>query len=171
MEALSYFFKLSLLLLSLLFVVQPLNTAQAAGPSRNTRSLAHAALAASAAQAREASSYVQRLSSGNHGRKSPRAVGPNAFQDCIAMMARSADRLQRSVEEMNRLGRAGSGGYAVHLSNMQTWVSSALTDQDMCLDSLRQAGKGGSQAEDVRRKVAGVRVSTSNALSLVNRMN
>lgn len=150
MEAFS-FFKLLFLLL-LLLCVHPLDTTHAAAVARNPRRLAHAALAASAARAREASSYVSRLSSGNRG-KSPRIDVSNAFQDCT-----SVDRLQRSVEEMSRLGRAESAAYAVHLSNVKTWVSSALTDQDMCIDSLRRAS--GGPAEAVRRKVAGVRVTT-----------
>lgn len=163
MEALLFLFFKIFLLLSLLFCVQPLKAAHAAG-NRSPRQQA------SAVRAREAEAYVSSLSSG----KAPHSDhGPSAFKDCKGMMAHSADRLQRSAEEMNRLGRAGSSAYWLRLSNVQTWVSSALTDQDMCLDSLRRArrGSGGRLEEAVRRKVAGVRMTTSNALSLVNRMN
>nr|CAD1843554.1 unnamed protein product [Ananas comosus var. bracteatus] len=61
-----------------------------------------------------------------------------AVRDCAETMQDSVERLRRSAREMGRMGRATSGRFAWHLSNVQTWVSGALTDQTTCLDSLAQ---------------------------------
>jgi len=162
---------INLLSLALLFCIQSLSAHAASTAARNPRQLAHVALNVSATRAREASTYVSRVSSGGNGGKSPRSHGPSAFQDCAGMMAHSADRLQRSVEEMGNLGVARSPGYGLRLSNLQTWVSSALTDQDMCLYSLQSIAGGSGLKESVKNKVVSARKVTSNALSFVNRMS
>lgn len=55
-----------------------------------------------------------------------------------------------------------------HMSNVQTWVSPALTDENTCLD-----GFGGRLMDDrvkaaIRRRIPHVAQITSNALALVN---
>lgn len=152
------------LVLFLLLSFRP-SSATTRSPGRNPRQLAHSAVAISASRAREAAAYVSRLSL-----ESPQSHRPSPFKDCAGMMAHSAERLQWSVVEMRSLGRAGSPQYRLRASNVKTWVSSALTDQEMCLYSLSTAA-GSKLKEAVKGKVTGVRQATSNALSLVNRMN
>lgn len=81
----------------------------------------------------------------------------------------SARRLRQSVGELTRMGPAGSPQNAMCMSNVQTWISAALTDQNMCLSSISQAGAdGGQDAAAIMKKVEEARQVTSNALSLVN---
>lgn len=59
--------------------------------------------------------------------------------------------------------------YRWHLSNVQTWVSAALTDTNTCLDSLSH-NAGPTVRTAVRKRVVEVAQVTSNALALVNRL-
>jgi hypothetical protein len=54
-----------------------------------------------------------------------------------------------------------------HLSNMQTWASDTLMDTSTCLDSL---GNGRDKQDTVRRVLA-VALSTSNTLTLINKLD
>lgn len=87
-------------------------------------------------------------------------------------MTHSADRLKKAAGELTRLGRAGSPQFTLCMSNIQTWVSAALTDHSMCLNSLSQAraAEAAAAVAAIRKKVEEVRQVTSNALSLVNRI-
>jgi pectinesterase inhibitor-like protein len=55
------------------------------------------------------------------------------------------------------------------LSNVQTWVSAALTDANTCLDSISHDA-GPTVRAAVRKRVVYVAQVTSNALALVNRL-
>lgn len=48
-------------------------------------------------------------------------------KDCIKLLSDSMYNLQQSLEEMSRPGSKDAG---LVMSDMQTWVSSALTDKD-----------------------------------------
>ncbi|XP_010934409.1 pectinesterase inhibitor 9 [Elaeis guineensis] len=143
-------------------------SAYAPSVRRSPRELARAALTVSADRARSASAYIARLSAGG-GSKAINAREAGAVRDCLDNMADSVDQLRQSAQEMGRLGRAGSAGFMWHLSNVQTWCSAALTDENTCLDSLSQSGSGGAAKEAIRKKVVEVAQLTSNALVLVNR--
>ena len=131
------------------------------------RQLAHAALSVSVARVRDASSFVYRLSARS---KSPRAQGGGAVRDCLETLADSVDRLRQSAKEMERMGRYGSARFNWHLSNVQTWVSAALTDESTCLDSLSEDAKSASVRGPIRERIVSVAQITSNALALVNRL-
>ncbi|KAI9111125.1 hypothetical protein K1719_018000 [Acacia pycnantha] len=128
------------------------------------RQLAIAALSISISRTRSCSSFV-------HGQatrtKTPREH--RAVQDCIENMADSLDRLHQSVQELGRTGRAAGQDFVWHISNVQTWVSAALTDQDTCLDGFSGSGSDENLKAAIRRRVVNVAQVTSNALALVNR--
>uniref|UniRef100_A0A1D1YSC6 Pectinesterase inhibitor domain-containing protein n=1 Tax=Anthurium amnicola TaxID=1678845 RepID=A0A1D1YSC6_9ARAE len=138
---------------------------------RSPRQLAHAALAVTLARARSASAFVGRLGGGGGGeRAARRSREAGAVQDCIENVGDSVDRLRRSAAEMGRMGRAGSSGFAWHLSNVQTWVSAALTDETTCLDGFAGRNIDPRLRAAVRRQIVGLAQVTSNALALVNRI-
>lgn len=157
---------------TLFSAASPTDSLRSSYPGSVPRQLAHTALNISAVRAREASSYVSRFSSP----RAPQSIRSSrlsaAFQDCIMMMNDSASRLKQSVEELSRLGRAGTPAFRLSMSNINTRVSAALTDQSMCLSSLSQAGAaGGKAAAAITKKVKEVSLVTGNALSLVNKIN
>ncbi|PKA54186.1 21 kDa protein [Apostasia shenzhenica] len=137
---------------------------------RSPRRLAQAALAVTEDRALAASSFVRGMSVG--GRKTTRgSLDGGAVRDCVETLADGVDRLRRSLKEMGRLGRYGSSNFSWHLSNVQTWVSAALTDDNTCLDSLSQDRSAAVVRLQIRRQIVHVARLTSNALALINRLD
>ncbi|CAN6460922.1 unnamed protein product [Victoria cruziana] len=136
---------------------------------QNPCHLAQAALATSLTRARSAADFVTRLSA------HPAAPGSglshwekSAIKDCISTLSDSVYQLGQSIDEVKHLSR---NQYMFHLSNVQTWVSAALTDQNTCMDGLSSIGVRASRVRAlVRREIVGVAQVTSNALALVNKL-
>lgn len=95
----------------------------------------------------------------------PKEVGP--MNDCLEELTDSIDELKRSMGEMNQLN--GSPKYRLLISDIQTWVSAALTDENTCMDGF--AGKAGNTKNVVRGRIINVVHLTSNALALINSYN
>ncbi|XP_072957114.1 pectinesterase inhibitor 9-like [Typha angustifolia] len=134
------------------------------------RQLAHLALTVSADRARSASAFVGRMAAApGPGPKPVRSREVGAVRDCVETMRDSVDRLRSSIREMGRMGRARSPRFQWALSNVQTWVSGALTDETTCLDGLSR-GVSPAVRSAIRGKVVEVAQVTSNALALVNRI-
>ncbi|KAK1399651.1 PMEI domain-containing protein [Heracleum sosnowskyi] len=95
----------------------------------------------------------------------PGEVGP--MNDCLEELTDSIDELKRSMGEMSELN--GSPKYELLISDIQTWVSAALTDEDTCMDGF--AAKAGNTKNVVRGRILNVVHLTSNALSLINNYN
>ncbi|KAJ6993524.1 hypothetical protein NC653_016609 [Populus alba x Populus x berolinensis] len=55
------------------------------------------------------------------------------------------------------------------MSNAQTWVSAALTNEDTCLDGFHEVES--KAKDDVKRKITNVARVTSNALYMINRLD
>eukprot|EP00262_Sarcandra_glabra_P000457 TRINITY_DN1053_c0_g1_i2.p1 TRINITY_DN1053_c0_g1~~TRINITY_DN1053_c0_g1_i2.p1 ORF type:complete len:203 (+),score=0.96 TRINITY_DN1053_c0_g1_i2:23-610(+) len=131
--------------------------------NQSPRQLAQTALTVSLSHARSAASFVSKLRT--KGMK-PREIG--AVKDCVENMGDSVDRLSRSVRELGYTGKAGSGDFAWHMSNVETWVSAALTDENTCMDGFAGTAMDGNVKGVIRKKVVNVAQITSNALALVN---
>lgn len=92
-----------------------------------------------------------------------------AIKDCIEVLGNSVDRLGQSVKELGRAGHAvASEDFMWKMSNVQTWVSAALTDETTCLDGFSGRAMEGKVKRLIRLKVVHVAQVTSNALALVN---
>ena len=144
-------------------------------PPRSPRELARAALSVSADRARAASAYVGRLCGAGTGAKKgsgsrPAAAGP--VRDCLENLADSVGHLRDAAQEMGGTGmsRSGTPAFKWHLSNVQTWCSAALTDENTCLDGLSSRGVDAGTRAAIRGKVVEVAQVTSNALALVNKV-
>lgn len=131
---------------------------------RSQRQLAQTALIVSLARVRKAEAFVAKLTK-VRGIK-PREYG--AVKDCIENMGDSVDRLGQSVRELGHTGRAFGQEFTWHMSNVQTWVSAALTDETTCLDGFSGRFMDGNIKNAIRRRVNNVAQVTSNALALVN---
>ncbi|CAI9295753.1 unnamed protein product [Lactuca saligna] len=94
-----------------------------------------------------------------HG-MAPREV--SAMKDCIELMSDTVYELKRSLEEMSR---PGSKDFRLVMSDIETWVSSALTDEDTCSDGFVNDPKMKSV---VRGKIVNIAHLASNALALIN---
>ncbi|CAN1180527.1 Pectinesterase inhibitor 11 [Linum perenne] len=125
----------------------------------STRRLAVTALSVSLSTAKSTKSYVSKLQPSK-----PREAA--AVKDCAEEIEDTVDRLTKSIKELKAMagGRDSKMAFEMMISDVQTWVSAALTDESTCVD-----GFSGEVREVVRGKVERVVHLTSNGLALVNR--
>ncbi|TJW23188.1 pectinesterase inhibitor domain-containing protein [Bacillus paralicheniformis] len=83
-------------------------------------------------------------------------------------MSDSLDRVSKSIQELKSLDRVKGQDFIWHMSNVQTWVSSALTDENTCMDGFAGRAMEGRIKTSVRAQITNVAHVTSNALALVN---
>ncbi|CAN6480212.1 unnamed protein product [Victoria cruziana] len=125
---------------------------------RNPRNLVGVAISVSLSSVADAAMYMSnmRQTSGGNAEKL-------ALSDCTKMLADAASQMRASMKELKALRRET---LRWQLSNVQTWMSAALTNEDTCtggFDGLDEAVGGA-----VSGKIACVTEATSNALALTN---
>ncbi|PKA49981.1 21 kDa protein [Apostasia shenzhenica] len=125
--------------------------------------LAVAAANASLSTIKAASSRAAALRRSSGGR-----LGA-ALRDCVDSLGTAAEQTRRSVAEMEKLGSpvvaGGPAAEAWRVSNAQTWMSAALTNEETCLDGF---DGGLPAAKAVLDGVRRAKMYTSNALALLN---
>jgi len=87
------------------------------------------------------------------------------MRDCVEEMGDSVDLIRKSLGEMSQL--KGSN-FELMMSDVQTWVSAALTDDDTCSDGFAGNGMNGNMKNVVRGRIVNIAHLTSNALALIN---
>lgn len=90
-----------------------------------------------------------------------------ALHDCAEEISDSVDRLTRSLKELV-LCKVKGEDFRWHISNVETWVSSALTDESTCGDGFAGKALDGKIKASIRARMVNVAQVTSNALSLIN---
>ncbi|XP_050373707.1 21 kDa protein-like [Argentina anserina] len=127
--------------------------------SNHTR-LAMAAIAVSLKNAKRTATTLASLSK----QASPEVAGP--LDDCSSNFADAIDEITDSLDQMKTL-RSGTGSVRFHLSNVQTWMSAALTNAETCTDGFE-----GVQDGPIKTRVVNcaemVKKMASNALAIVN---
>ncbi|XP_010672011.2 21 kDa protein [Beta vulgaris subsp. vulgaris] len=131
---------------------------------KSPRQLAQTALIVSLAKARYAKAYVAHLA--RYDGLRPREVG--SVQDCLEVIGDTVDRLSKSVHEFHTAVQAQSRDFLWHMSNVQTWASAALTDENTCVDGFEGPGINGRTQNAIKAQLESVMQCTSNALALVN---
>ncbi|KAJ8772135.1 hypothetical protein K2173_027312 [Erythroxylum novogranatense] len=101
----------------------------------NQRQLAQTALSVSLARAQNTVSFVNKLTKfkGLKGRETA------ALRDCAEEVSDTVDRLSKSIKELKSMRSTKGQDFQWHISNIETWVSAALTDETTCVDGF--AGK------------------------------
>lgn len=152
--------------------VSGLSRYAAAIPHNSVRRLARAALRETLTRARSASASVNRLSSGGSARPAGSREAAGAFSDCVQSLANSVQLLWRSLWQLEHLGRARAARYRYHVSNVQAWLSAALTYQTTCLDAFPGSGvRTTAYGDAVKRQLDYVSRMNSVALALVSKMD
>ncbi|XP_076955392.1 pectinesterase inhibitor 3-like [Bidens hawaiensis] len=95
------------------------------GPVTTPHELALAAIRVSISQATKTSIYLLGI------RKETDQREKGVVNDCASQIADSVDDLRKTLGELKELRR---GTFRWQMSNAETWVSAALTDEDTCLD-------------------------------------
>lgn len=130
------------------------------------KELAEAALAVSLARAQAAREFVTRSAK----LKGLKAREYEAVKDCLEEMGDTVDRLGKSMKELKGMGSQSKGqDFVWHVSNVETWVSAALTDENTCMDGFSGKATEGRLKTSIRARVVDMAQVTSNALALVNR--
>uniref|UniRef100_A0A5B6YVT1 Pectinesterase inhibitor domain-containing protein n=1 Tax=Davidia involucrata TaxID=16924 RepID=A0A5B6YVT1_DAVIN len=130
-----------------------------AGPAKTPRDLALAAVKVSLSRARKVSSFLASVQSESKREQA-------ALSDCVEQIGDSVDELSNTLSELKHLR---SGTFRWQMSNAETWISAALTNEDTCLDGFMEVD--GKVRSDVKRKIRNVARVTSNALYLINRLD
>ncbi|ESQ33158.1 hypothetical protein EUTSA_v10004939mg [Eutrema salsugineum] len=92
-------------------------------------------------------------------------------RDCVSSVEDAIDSMRDSLQQLRDMKRGKSGEtFRFQLSNVQTWMSAALTDEEDCTDGFEEVYH---EEEDVIKTTVCDRVQelkrfTSNALALVN---
>ncbi|KAJ6726227.1 PLANT INVERTASE/PECTIN METHYLESTERASE INHIBITOR SUPERFAMILY PROTEIN [Salix purpurea] len=92
-----------------------------------------------------------------------------ALQDCFSNMGDAVDEMRGSLKQLWQVGAAGlsTDSFQFQMSNVQTWMSAALTDEETCTDGFEDVADGAVKTE-VCSRAADAKKFTSNALALVN---
>ncbi|XP_052194543.1 pectinesterase inhibitor 9-like [Diospyros lotus] len=133
---------------------------------QNPQQLAQFALTVSLAKARYTTAYVTKVAA---ELKRKKAKEYQVVKDCLDQINDSVDQLSQSVKELQLINEDGEANFYWRMSNVQTWVSTALTDAASCIEGFSGHAMGGKVKATVRARVLNVAQVTSNALALFNR--
>uniref|UniRef100_A0A9I9CLQ3 Pectinesterase inhibitor domain-containing protein n=1 Tax=Cucumis melo TaxID=3656 RepID=A0A9I9CLQ3_CUCME len=95
----------------------------------NPKTLALAALHVNLAAARSSAASMRRLAK----TRGLRRRDASAISDCVEEVGDSVFELQRAIRE---LGRPRGYDFMGLISDIETWVSSALTDEETCMEGF-----------------------------------
>ncbi|KAI4313748.1 hypothetical protein L6164_026703 [Bauhinia variegata] len=134
---------------------------------QNPAQLARVAIAVSLSKVHNMASYINNLTREADYSANSRAT--SALHDCFSNLDDAVDEIRGSLKQMRQIGAAGAGGesFRFQMSNVQTWMSAALTDEETCTDGFEDV-QDGHVKTDVCDRVTRVKKFTSNALALVN---
>ncbi|KAK3041056.1 hypothetical protein RJ639_026853 [Escallonia herrerae] len=126
---------------------------------QSERQLAQAALSVSLARARSTTVFVSKMTRVS-------GIKPREYQavkDCIENMGDTVDQLSRSISELGHMGQARGQDFLWHMSNVQTWVSAALTDENTCVDGFAGRVMEGKVKAAIKNRVINVAQITNQA--------
>ncbi|KAG9159672.1 hypothetical protein Leryth_017419 [Lithospermum erythrorhizon] len=127
--------------------------------------LVQTALSVSVERAQATQSFMKKLAKF----KGLKAREYAAIKDCLEEMSDDVDRLSKSVKELKGMGKDRHGAdFMWHMSNIETWVSAALTDGTTCMDGFSGKTMNARIRSSIRTRVTNVAQVTSNALVLVH---
>jgi pectinesterase inhibitor-like protein len=126
--------------------------------------LARVAIAVSLSKTRYTARYLTNVTRRADYGADPRAA--SALHDCFSVFGDAIDQMRGSLKQMRQLGSGGES-LLFQMSNVQTWMSAALTNEETCTDGFEDVADGDVKT-DVSARVVKVKEVTSNALALVN---
>ncbi|XP_042978653.1 pectinesterase inhibitor 4-like [Carya illinoinensis] len=84
------------------------------------------------------------------------------IKDCVVNIKNSIDELRESLDAMDKLS---GWDKEFQMSNIKTWVSAALTDENTCFDGFEEGQEISEKVKNkVRKRILKVARLTSNAL-------
>ncbi|OIT07266.1 PREDICTED: 21 kDa protein-like [Nicotiana attenuata] len=134
--------------------------------SQDPQEIAQVALKVSIVKAVYTKIYLRKVS---NELKQNKAKEYQAVEDCLDQMSDSVSQLTNSFKELQRMESADAEGDFVWCqSNVQTWLSTVLTDTYICMDGFSGYSMGGKVMATIKARVLNVAQVTSNTLALFN---
>uniref|UniRef100_A0A1J3DEM0 21 kDa protein n=1 Tax=Noccaea caerulescens TaxID=107243 RepID=A0A1J3DEM0_NOCCA len=131
----------------------------------NPQKLAVTALNITLSSAKSAAKFIKNISQ----RSGITRLEGGAVADCVEEIGDSVSELKDSIRELDSINYKDNSKFKMVLSDVETWVSAALTDDDTCMEGFGRGGRAKAGVKDlVRRHVVKVARMTSNALALIN---
>ena len=128
------------------------------------KQLAESAISVSLDNTRSTSTMIRSMSKG----QGTSTREKEAMSDCMETLEDSMEELKQSLQAM---GELRGKDMKLHMNDIQTWVSAALTDENTCMNGFTNNEiKDGGVNNKVRSQVVKVAQLTSNALALINGM-
>ncbi|KAF8089715.1 hypothetical protein N665_0498s0017 [Sinapis alba] len=90
-----------------------------------------------------------------------------ALSDCRELFVDSLDNLYKSLAVLRK---PDADEFQQQMSDLATWLSSALTDEDTCLDGFEETSIRSSTVRMFRRRATRCMQLCSNALALLNKL-
>ncbi|XP_010259198.1 PREDICTED: 21 kDa protein-like [Nelumbo nucifera] len=126
--------------------------------------LAYTALNVSMKSARSTSAMISNMSQRQD--LMPREAA--AVKDCVEEIGDSIDELKQSLRQMQELG---GSNVDFQMSNIKTWVSAALSNDDTCVDGIDSNDINAEVKNTIKKRILRVAKLTSNALALINNLS
>lgn len=135
--------------------------------SQDPQEIVHAALKVSLVRAIHTKNYIKKVFKEHN--KQIKVKDYQAIKECLDHINDGIYQLTNSVIELQNLNLDGQQEFVWHQSNVQTWLSTVLTDAYTCLNELNSGhSMGGKVKATIKAKVLNVAQVTSNALALFN---
>lgn len=130
------------------------------------QNLAHIALSVSLTRALQTRGYLLKVVKDLEELNSTEVVYLTV-QDCEKQITDGIDQLSQAIKELRRLNKITiiDDNMLWHISNVETWVSTALTDASYCVQSF-PGHRMSKRTATVKSKVQNVAEVTSNGLAL-----
>ncbi|KFK26754.1 hypothetical protein AALP_AA8G289200 [Arabis alpina] len=138
----------------------------------NPIKLCTTALSVNVKFAKEATSVVSKLLRSSQktlaGRRNKMLPETLILKDCLEEMKDTIVELRQAITEMKTLHDGDS--VAEHITNVRTWVSSALTDEGTCTDGFEEVKVNKKTKKKVTKVVDELARTTSNSLALITNL-
>ncbi|KAK1420141.1 hypothetical protein QVD17_21493 [Tagetes erecta] len=130
--------------------------------------LAQISLAVCLLKARQTKEYVNMVA--KHFNEGKHYGENQAIKECLHQVDNGVNQITLSVKEFQQMGKDEEDNFVLHEGNVQSWVSAALTNVDMCIDGLSGDGSVRSREKAIIKvKLLNVKQLASNSLLLFTR--
>ncbi|KAK1408857.1 hypothetical protein QVD17_40957 [Tagetes erecta] len=91
------------------------------------------------------------------------------MEECLHQIDDGVKQITQSFKELQQMGKDGDENFIWHESNVQTWVSAALTDAAACVDGILGDMINESEKAMIQARILKVKQLASNSLALFTR--
>ncbi|KAK9076438.1 hypothetical protein SSX86_004772 [Deinandra increscens subsp. villosa] len=129
--------------------------------------LAQISLASCLSKARVTRAYVDMVAKKLN--ETGNSQDSQALEDCVQQIDNGVDQITRSFKELQHMGTDGDENFAWHESNVQSWVSAALTDVTTCIDGITGGVIGRREKAIINARFLNMKQLASNSLMMFTR--